>query len=277
MQKENIKERIFNNDDITQAQARHMSRNAGKTEIRAKFQVDRANSIVLNYRKTIQEADERMMAQLRKLQNRKPEAPQLATMARADNRPTQKLNTDLVFDSRKQRFAAEKSRNFPVPAFAPKHPAPFNFYAQRTLDIPITISIHEPDMFGQAAKEASPEREELRLRPFSSFQQLTIPKSQSQERQQPRVFRNIQEQEKHVENMYSNEYGSTCKAKCVFCTSGHARHHKKEKKKSKMVRRMPNKLLLRLLGTQAIKLKKKNEKKSNKRPQSAMPSFPQAL
>ena len=41
-QKENIKERIFKNDDITRANARMASRKAGREQDRAVYQLERA-------------------------------------------------------------------------------------------------------------------------------------------------------------------------------------------------------------------------------------------
>ena len=66
-EKDNIRRRIFNNDDITSAGANVMSRHASSEQKRAKFQLDRAHSVIDGYRKSVASIDSRMMLQFHKL------------------------------------------------------------------------------------------------------------------------------------------------------------------------------------------------------------------
>ena len=83
-QKENLKERIFKNDDITTAQTNLYSAELGRESKKNKYMLQRANSIVNNYKRSKQEVEDRMMQRYEKMLPTKPVTPRLRTLLRAD-------------------------------------------------------------------------------------------------------------------------------------------------------------------------------------------------
>ena len=68
------------------------------------------------------------------------------TLMRAGSRGS-KFNYDLA-EAEKDRKRVSEAYNFPLPSFAVKHPAPFNFFAKKVDKPTIMVSIHEPYMNG---------------------------------------------------------------------------------------------------------------------------------
>lgn len=80
--KENIKGRIFENDDITRAEANQMSRKAKRYMAKAKFQSDRAASMVNHFKDDAQSFNNRINARLA-FHKTVPRAPFLHTLERS--------------------------------------------------------------------------------------------------------------------------------------------------------------------------------------------------
>ena len=63
-QKDNIKNRIFNNHNISKAKLNVVSRTAGRKEEKARYSLARANSIIKHYHDDVESIDNRFRAQL---------------------------------------------------------------------------------------------------------------------------------------------------------------------------------------------------------------------
>lgn len=150
-----------------------------------------------------------------------------------------------------------------LPPYAVKHEAPFRLHAiKQRQHLDYTVSIHEPISYSKRDRESeSPERAMLRQRPSSS-----VPESR---RKMKSTFRNAKELSSHVEHMYSNEYGSNCKAKCDSCAHSEVKHHWPDKKKIKFCKRIRTKTLKRLYGSRAVLIEQQEEKRRLTRPVSA--------
>ena len=80
--KENIKGRIFENDDITRAEANQMSRKATRYMQKAKWQNDRANSMINHFKDDVNDFSSRINARLA-YHKTVPRAPFLRTEERS--------------------------------------------------------------------------------------------------------------------------------------------------------------------------------------------------
>ena len=80
--KENIKGRIFENDDITRAEANQMSRKAKRFMQKAKWQNDRANSMINHFKDDVKDFSSRINARLA-FHKTVPKAPFLRTEERS--------------------------------------------------------------------------------------------------------------------------------------------------------------------------------------------------
>ena len=80
--KENIKGRIFENDDITRAEANQMSRKATRYMQKAKWQNDRANSMINHFKDDVNDFSSRINARLAYVKT-VPKAPFLRTEERS--------------------------------------------------------------------------------------------------------------------------------------------------------------------------------------------------
>jgi len=141
----NIQTRIFDNEDITGANARVQSKIAGGAERRAKFALDRTNSIVRHYKEDVQEVEKRIMTRFKTLRGSGavPRAPILLTMQRSLSRRQTREHF-----SRNEPFEYSRVVGGNDPFFwgaRPKgsvnHPAPFTFKGMRR---PMTESEARP-------------------------------------------------------------------------------------------------------------------------------------
>ena len=158
----------------------------------------------------------------------------LRTLARASNRKT-RMGTMGQHEGH-QGFAA----TYAPPKFAYKHPNPFNLNFSRARKDIYEISIHEPNESGVSSKMLSAsqslERVQLRQRPSSAVP-LGSPKKKVRTKS---AFRSKKEMAHHIEHLYNHESSITP-----------AVHFWPDKRRTKLSRRLPNRVLKSLYGSKS--------------------------
>ena len=161
-QKENIKTRIYKNDDISGAKARQMSRAAKRATERANSQLKRANSMVRHYQEDIESIDNRFRRRLATLRNSEPRAPQLRTLQRAADRSRHgDLKAIVTRPYDQGGWQGYVSR---LPPGAVKHTMPFNIVSIKPIREPYSVSIHEPMIFQKTEVFSSAQLERTKIR-----------------------------------------------------------------------------------------------------------------
>ena len=167
LKRQNLKERIIKNEDITAAKLRNSIRQASRESIKGDMKLQRMNSVINHYYEDTEQIENRFKKRLAKMTVTIAITPKLATKARAaaQNRagikfcvPSKATHT-LINDLE------------PGWAGAAKHEFKFSFRGTRKSDVPHAPSIIEPKI--STIVEERPNRFLIRSRPMSgSYQTL---------------------------------------------------------------------------------------------------------
>ena len=199
------------------------------------------NSVVRHLKEDKAEVENRFKARLKKMEPTKPKPFNLSTMNRAAERDT---------EGRARRDAALAPPDYPK--FAAKHTSAWSIRGTRKRYNPYEPSIMEPKW-----NTDSPERLKLRQRPWSALTLAPVGKKENEKTlavPANKSFRSSRDMDYTISRLYEPGY-STRGNSCDYCQSGVLCHHWNEKRKKKLSRRLPLRVLRSLYGNKAHLLK----------------------